>query len=152
MEQFYFLAIVFITAGSLVLLAGDYGNKFPVMLRLRDLIFRNQTNTIVMLVLTAVTGVLKLISPMAPGPVVLGDFIPAISLVAISIFYGFEMKSVAAEQPEEGSERSEDEDAFVDAEIIDKAEGFYYKNKRVLGYVTAGIAFFHFLFPGAVLL
>ena len=37
-------------------------------------------------------------------------------------------------------------------ESIEKVKSFYYTNKKIIGYVTVGVAFFHFLFPGAVLL
>ena len=86
MVQFYFITIIFLIVGALILLAEEYGEKFAAIIKLRNLMFRNQTNTIVLLVLTAVTGILKLISPMSPGPVVLGDFFPAITLIELLSF------------------------------------------------------------------
>lgn len=153
MVQFYFITIIFLVVGALILLAEEYGEKFAAIIKLRNLMFRNQTNTIVLLVLTAVTGILKLISPMSPGPVVLGDFFPAITLIAVAVFYGFEMKSLGSDvsKSDEGDSLIDDS-LFIDSEIVDKAEGFYYKNKSLLGYITLGIALFHFMFPGAVLL
>lgn len=152
MVQFYFLTIFFLVIGSLVLLSSDYGGRFPLVIRLRDMMFKNQTNTIVMLVLTAVTGVMKLISPTDPGPAVLGDFVPAIMLVAVAVCYGFELKSLGADVAGTDEQGDLGDESLLDSEIVDKAEGFYYKNKRLLGFVIASVAFLHFLFPSAVLL
>ncbi len=153
MVQFYFLTIVFLIIGALILLVEEYGERFPTIERLRNQIFSNQTNAIVLLVLTAVTGILKMISPITPGPVVLGDFFPAIALLAVAVFYGFEIQSLGKDvSANEDEELFEDDPAFIDSEIVDKAEGFYYKYKKIIGYVILGISFFHFLFPGAVLL
>jgi hypothetical protein len=152
MVQFYFLTIFFLVVGSLVLLSTDYGQRIPLIIRLRDMVLRNQTNTIVMLVLTAVTGIMKLISPTDPGPAVLGDFVPAMMLLALSVFYGFELKGLGADVSLSDEDKEVDDDTILDSEIVDKAEGFYYKNKRLLGFIIASVAFLHFLFPGAVLL
>ncbi len=153
MVQFYFLTILFLIIGAMILLVEEHGERFPTIERLRNLIFSNQTNAIVLLVLTAASGILKMISPIDPGPVVLGDFFPAIALLAVAVFYGFEMQSLGKEvKSGDDEELFDDDQAFLESEIVDKAEGFYYKNKKIIGYVIMGIAFFHFLFPGAVLL
>lgn len=152
MIQFYLLTIVFLTIGALILLTEDYGQRFPTIVRLRNLVFSNQTNTIVLLVLTAVTGILKMISPVGPGPAVLGDFFPAVMLLCVALFYGFEMKSLGNDLSPDEDQSIIDDAVFIDSELVDKAEGFYYKNKKLIGYITLGIAFFHFMFPAAVLL
>lgn len=152
MVQFYVLTIIFLVIGALILLHDEYGERFPVITRMQNIIFNNQTNTIVLLVLTAVTGLLKMISPIAPGPVVLGDFLPSVTLLSMAVFYTFEMKSLSTEQEDMDEDEILEDASFVDSEIVDKAEGFYYKNKKIIGYVILGVAFFHFLFPGAVLL
>ncbi len=151
MVQFYFLTIVFLVIGSLILLVDEYGEKYPAIMKLQNFVFHTQTNTIILLVLTAVTGISKLISPISPGPVVLGDLFPAVALITVAIFYGFEIKSLGDDTPKEEDDLVDD-NAFIDSEIVDKAEGFFYKNKKVLGYIILGVACFHFLFPSAVLL
>ncbi len=132
MVQFYFLTIVFLVLGALILLSEEYGEKFPTIVRLQHMVFRNQTNTIVLLVLTAVSGILKLISPINPGPVVLGDLFPAIALISVAVFYSFEMKGLGAEAPMKEDDLLDDP-AFVDSELVDKAEGSTIPTRRSSG-------------------
>jgi hypothetical protein len=73
-------------------------------------------------------------------------------LVAVAVSYGFELKSLSADVTGANDQGDIGDESLLDSEIVDKAEGFYYKNKRLLGFVVASVAFLHFLFPSAVLL
>ncbi len=154
MIQFYVLALAFMLYGAAILLADEYGEKFKILWRIKELHLINQTFTIVMIVLTAVVGLLKLIGPTSPGPVVIGDFLPAINLLALAVFFAFDVKR--SRQAEDSGDQhaggGDGEELFTDSDALNKVKSFYYKNKKILGYTTLVVALLHFLFPGAVLL
>ncbi len=154
MIQFYVLALAFMLYGAAVLLADEFGGKYKILLRIKELHVINQTFTIVMIVLTATVGLLKLIGPTSPGPVVIGDFLPAVNLFALAVFFIFDLRKdkSPADENQLHSETDEGGELFNDSEALTKVKTFYYKNKKILGLVTLAVAFFHFLFPGAVLL
>ncbi len=152
MIQFYVLALVFMLYGAAVLLADEYGEKVNILLRIKETYSISQTFSIVLIVLTAVVGILKLISPISPGPVVIGDFLPAINLISLAVFFAFDLAKKQKKPDGDQGNSSDSEDVFADSNPISKVQTFYYKNKKILGFTTLGIALFHFLFPGAVLL
>lgn len=151
MIQFYVLSLTFLLYGAACLLADEYGMKYHILIRVRESLVVNQTVTIVIIVLTAVVGVLKLISPVSPGPVVVGDFLPAICLLAQAVFFVFDLKKSSV-YDDEANTIDDDGSVFSDSDLISKVQNFYKKYKRYIGYSFLIIAFLHFLFPGAVLL
>ena len=152
MIQFYVLALAFMLYGSAVLLAEAHGDTYSILIRIKEVHTSSQTVTIVVIVLTAVIGILKLISPTAPGPVVIGDFLPAINLIALAVFFAFDMNRKGEDEDVATTLGSDEETVFSDSDTLSKVQSFYYKNKKILGYVTLALALLHFLFPGAVLL
>ena len=153
MIQFYVLALAFMLYGAAVLLADEYGEKVNILLKIKEIHSVNQTFSIVLIVLTAVVGILKLISPTSPGPVVIGDFLPAVNLIALAIFFAFDLtRKQKKSEDDSASGDSENENVFSDSDPLIKVQTFYYKNKKLLGYATLCVVLFHFLFPGAVLL
>lgn len=150
MIQFYVLALAFMLYGAAVLLADEFGEKFKILVRIQEIHFINQTFTIVMIVLTGVIGLLKLIAPTSPGPVVVGDFLPAINLFGLALFFVFDLKRLKKENS--SADELDSEGILSDSDALNKVKSFYYKNKKILGYATVIVAVLHFLFPGAVLL
>jgi hypothetical protein len=152
MVQFYFFTIVLELIGAAVLLSDHVGSKYEIVSYTRRLFIENVNARIVLIVLTGIVGIMKLIAPIEPGPVVVGDFFPAINLLALGAFYIFEIKRNQHEDEEEIEIDMEGKKKSDAEESIEKVKSFYYTNKKIIGYTTLGIAFFHFLFPGAVLL
>jgi len=152
MVQFYFFTIVLELIGAAVLLSDHVGSQYEIISYTRRLFIENVNARIVLIVLTSIVGIMKLIAPIEPGPVVVGDFFPAINLLALSAFYIFEIKRNQHEDEEEIEIDMEGKKKSDAEESIEKVKSFYYTNKKIIGYITLGIAFFHFLFPGAVLL
>ncbi len=150
MVQFYFLALVLQLIGAVVLLEDQFSAKFPLVHSIKGYCMESSTSRVVLIVLTGIVGIMKLITPIQPGPAVIGDFFPAINLMALCVFYVFEGRKL--DKPEEEVEIPIDDSDQPEGEHIEKVRSFYYTNKRIIGYVTLGVAFFHFLFPGAVLL
>ena len=152
MIQFYVLSLTFLLYGAAYLLADEYGMKYHLLIRVKESLVVNQTVTIVIIVLTTVIGVLKLISPVSPGPVVVGDFLPALCLLAQAVFFVFDMKKKGSMYDDEAVDLDEDHTVFADSDLISKTQNFYSKYKRYIGYSFLIVAFLQFLFPGAVLL
>lgn len=150
MVQFYFLALVLQIVGAVILLEEHISSKIPLVHSIKGYCMDSSTSRVVLIVLTAIVGIMKLISPIQPGPAVIGDFFPAVNLLAPCVFYIFEGRRM--QEHDEEVEISIDEDGTKQEESIEKVKSFYYTNKRIIGYVTLAAAFFHFLFPGAVLL
>ena len=148
MLQFYFLSLVLLIVGAVIILAEQVGGKVPLVHAIKGYCMEHATARVVLIVLTAIVGIMKLITPIDPGPAVIGDLFPAVNLIALCAFYLFEGKRIdSAKEEVEISMDGEDSE-----EPIEKARTFYFTNKAVIGYVTMAVAFFHFLFPGAVLL
>ncbi|MCF7945619.1 MAG: hypothetical protein K9L24_02040 [Spirochaetia bacterium] len=153
MIQFYFLTVVLELLGAAILLSDHLGSKFEIVIFTRRTFIENVNARIVLIVLTSIVGIMKLITPVDPGPVVVGDFFPALNLLALSAFYIFEIKRSQQEDEDEIEIDVEEETkSSSNDDSIEKVKTFYYTNKKIIGYTTLGIAFFHFLFPGAVLL
>lgn len=151
MIQFYVLALIFMLYGAAYLLADEYGAKFHILIKAKDSFSSNTNFTIVLIVLTGVVGILKLISPNDPGPIVIGDLLPAGGLLSLSIFYYFDVRKIRASEDDD-IDNLDEEKVYIDSDFVNKAQKYYYKNKKMMGYFILGIALFHFLFPGAVLL
>ena len=150
MVQFYFLALVLQLIGAVVLLEDQFSAKVPLVHSIKGHCIEHATSRVVLIVLTAIVGIMKLITPIQPGPAVIGDFFPAVNLLALCVFYVFEGRRI--DKPDDTVEIPIDDEDDADTEHIEKVRSFYYTNKKIIGYVTVGVAFFHFLFPGAVLL
>ncbi len=150
MVQFYFLSLVLLVIGAVILLEEHIGGKVPLVQAVKGYCMDSSTSRVVLIVLTAIVGIMKLITPIQPGPAVIGDFFPALNLLGLCVFYIFESRRLQ-ESPED-VEINIDGEGEKQEESIEKVRSFYYTNKRIIGYVTLGVAFFHFLFPGAVLL
>ncbi len=150
MVQFYFLSLVLLIVGAIILLEDQFASRVPLVQTVRSYCLDSTTSRVVLIVITATVGIMKLITPINPGPAVIGDLFPAINLLGLCGFYIFEGKRLEASAVEEVEVNMEEGEQ--PEESIEKVKSFYYTNKKIIGYVTVGVAFFHFLFPGAVLL
>ena len=79
-------------------------------------------------------ALLIVLFPVSPGPVILGDFIPAFWIIYSAFFFYINYSAKS----------SEDEKAPT--EIVST------KRMRTLGMITSAIAVIHFAFPSIVLL
>lgn len=150
MVQFYFLSLVLLIIGAVILLEDILASRVPLVQTVRSYCMDSTTARVVLIVVTATVGIMKLITPIHPGPAVIGDLFPAVNLLGLCGFYIFEGKRLEASASDEVEVNIEQDEQ--PEESIAKVKSFYYTNKKIIGYVTLGVAFFHFLFPGAVLL
>ena len=136
MEQFYFLSIVMnFLAGYAIILtnAPDKGTAFDgIRHYLNDVTVR-----LVIGILTATIGLLKLIIVMRGDIPVIGDLLPASAGIVsgTKLFLEFYQKN-----------------ASVTTDSLEKVNKFFETYGKTLGFVTLIIAFVHFLIPQVVLL
>ncbi|HKL57783.1 MAG TPA: hypothetical protein VJ854_05230 [Sphaerochaeta sp.] len=139
--QIYLLSIAYLLVGAALLLSDAYGGRFALLLSLRYL-FRTKRVFRVFLIIAGLVLCLALgCFPVAPGPRLLGDFIPLANTVFLTFWYiSHALRHI--EQDEKPEEQS-----------LLKATGQYFeKNKRNFGFITLVIAVLHFLVPTSVLL
>jgi hypothetical protein len=136
MIQLYFLSILFSAAAGFVLLSGNWGTESPPETEFL-LPLGNETFRLVLGVLTAVIGLLKLLSPVEGNMLVLGDLFPALSCLGSGsiILLGYF----------QGRPGLEEEQSLKITEIVSR-------NRKWVGFAALGAAALHFLFPHVFLL
>ncbi|MDR2484726.1 MAG: hypothetical protein LBD55_04965 [Treponema sp.] len=138
MMQLYFLSILCNCLTSYILILGDSGEEESIEASLR-FSPRNSTFRLVLGILCAVIGVLKLLSPSMDGIPVLGDLLPALAgLVSgfVLIFGCYRQRAAALSG--EGA--------------LDRFGDFFLRYQKGVGFILLAIAALHFLFPQALLL
>jgi hypothetical protein len=136
MEQFYFLSIVMnLLAGLAIIItnAQDKGTPFDGIRHF----FSDMTVRLVVGILAATIGLLKLIIVMRGDIPVIGDIIPAFAGIAggTKLFLEFYQKN-----------------ASVTTDTLDKLNTFFEKYGKTLGFTAVVAAILHFLIPQVVLL
>jgi hypothetical protein len=136
MIQFYLLSILFNAASGFVLLCGDSGEERVVEAELH-FSFRNETFRLVLGILTMVTGLLKLLSPVQGDIPVLGDLVPALAGLGAGFIV---VLGYYQDRSSLGDERS--------LKITETVS----RNRKWVGFAALGAALLHFFFPQAFLL
>ena len=129
MAQIYFLSIIYLFLSACFLLVDKYGSSFLFLINLKTFYYSKKSYPTIFMATGLVLAAGLLFLPMSPGPIILGDFIPAVNIL-IDVFY------------------------FFHQEHKDKTNSFTVNNSKrnALGFVTLGVSVFHFLFPFIVLL
>jgi len=135
MLQFYFLSVVLNGLAGFILISKneDGGLEFKSGFSLKD-----ETFCFVVGILAAVTGLLKILSPVEGDVRVIGDLIPALFGFMTGFILVFEYYRNRLSIDE--SEQSE------------KIDRILVGNKRIIGIAAIIAAVLHFLFPGVLLL
>jgi len=135
MLQFYFLSIALNVLAGYILITGDEGGvlEFKSGFSLKDETFR-----FVVGILSVVTGLLKILSPIEGDVPVVGDLIPAITGLVCGFILIFEYyRNRSSLEASEHTER-------VDRILV--------SNKKIIGVAALVVAVLHFLFPKVLLL
>ncbi len=129
MVQAYFVSVVYLLFASCLLLVDKYGSRMLFLINLQSFYNSKKQIPIIFMVLGFLLAVVLVIKPMEPGPMVLGDFIPAVNILVL-IFY------------------------FLKNYNKGSGDVVHFNNpkKNALGYVTLGVSVIHFMFPKIVLL
>lgn len=129
MPQVYFISVVYLVLASCLLLVDKYGPSMLFLINLQSFYRSRKQYPVIFIVIGLVVAAALVFFPMDPGPMVLGDFIPAVTTLVV-VFY------------------------FLRAynSKTDSVVNFNDAKRNALGYVSLGIAALHFLFPFIVLI
>ncbi|MDR2942651.1 MAG: hypothetical protein LBV17_08700 [Treponema sp.] len=141
MIQLYFLSILCNGLGGYILFArnNDEGEETADTIE-KNVPFSLNTPTfhLVLGILCAVTGILKLLSPTLDGILILGDLIPSATgiIAGILLIFGIYRQDISA-APENPS-------------VLDRLGVSLLRFRRAVGFGLIVVAFLHFLFPQAL--
>lgn len=134
MLQIYFLSIVFLILSSFILLLDYYREELSFLLRFRALMRESKKVQFIYFISGIGVAVLMLFFPVYPGPMLLGDFIPAMAVLLNSFYF---IVAFSEKNKERGL-------AFNGTKLEER--------KKLAGIISLLIAFLHFLFPSFVLI
>ena len=127
MIQFYLLSVLYLVLASGLLLVDKYGSTVFFLINLKTFYNSKKLTQIICLSVGAVILLGVVFFPVSPGPMVLGDLLPAINLAVVLFYF---MRKVGK------------------TDIVD-----YNNEKRnALGFITLGVALIHLLFPSIVII
>ena len=127
MIQFYLLSVLYLVLASGLLLVDKYGSTVFFLINLKTFYNSKKFTQIICLSVGAVILLGVVFFPVSPGPMVLGDLLPAINLTVVLFYF---MRKVGK------------------TDIVD-----YNNEKRnALGFITLGVALIHLLFPSIVII
>ncbi len=153
MMQVYFLSIAYMLLGVGMLLVDHSGGRLLLLIRIRKAFRSTKRMRIFVILLGFLLTVLLLVLPVPPGPMVLGDLVPALTVLALTIWFlsqSIEISSKSKVVPG-FNEGVQDEDS-LDEDMLHYTGNFIEKNKTVFGYIVLTVAVLHFLVPMSVLL
>ena len=127
MIQFYLLSVLYLVLASGLLLVDKYGTSVFFLINIKNFYNAKKSTQIICLVVGAVIMLGIIFFPVNPGPMVLGDLLPAVNL-AIVLFYF--VRKVGK------------------TDIVD----FNNEKRNALGFITLGVALIHLLFPSIVII
>ena len=128
MVQFYLLSVLFLIISAGLLLVDKYGTTFLFLINLKTFYNSRKVVRVVYLSLGLLIAVAIIMFPIEPGPVVIGDILPAANIVIVLLYL---LKNMG---------KAED--------IVEYNNG----KRNALGFATLGVALIHFLFPGIVII
>ena len=126
MIQFYLLSVVFLVLSAGLLLVDRYGTLFLFLINLKTFYNSKKAVKITFISLGLLIALAVIFFPVSPGPIILGDILPAANIVLVLIYL---LRN------------------FSKAESI---ADFNNGKRNALGFITLGVALIHFLFPWIV--
>jgi hypothetical protein len=136
MVQLYFLSILCNALSGYVLFTGNDNETAEKSLSFAE----NPTFNLVLGILSAVTGVLKLLSPTVDKIPIIGDLVPALSGIAAGLVLIF------------GIYRQGTSSVSTSTNSLDSLAVTFLSFRKPLGLGLLAVAVLHFLFPQALFL
>ena len=128
MIQFYLLSVLFLCLSAGLLLVDKYGTTLLFLINFKNFYRTKKVFRTVFLTAGFLSTAGLVVFPVSPGPVVLGDLLPAVNCIIVLIWL---LKSLRTGES-----------------VVDYNNG----KRNALGFVTLGVALIHFLFPGVVII
>lgn len=135
MIQGYFLSLVFLVLYSLMFYQTRYRMELSFMLRFTSALESSSKLFYLFTALGFLTFLLLIFFPVSPGPMILGDILPAIVILYDTLYFFVDIK------------RKEKNEKIVD--YLDKRR---LEMKLFLARLNIVIAAFHFLLPSFVII
>ena len=132
--QIYLLSIAYMVFSSLLLLLPAFRPQLSFMLRINALLKENRVALDAYFFSALTVAILLLFFPASPGPVFIGDLLPALAIIFQAFYFRITY-----------SEKNKDS-----AEIF--YEGMWQARKTQAGMICLAIALAHFLLPSFVML
>jgi hypothetical protein len=137
MVQFYLLAVVINILGGLVLASGTIEDKMPAVRALQESLSQNSAVRVIAIIVMLATALFKILSVTSGDVPVVGDLVPALSLVALAFVFFLEYYQ----------DRSN-----VKSASFERLESVFIGNKSVIGIIAIIVGIVHFLFPRVLFL
>ena len=128
MVQFYLLSVLFLILSAGLLLVDKYGTTLLFLINLKTLYTSHKVVRFAFLIIGLLIAAAITIFPISPGPVILGDVLPASNIILVSLYF---LKNLGKNET-----------------VVEYNNG----KRNALGFVTLGVALIHFLFPGVVII
>ena len=126
MVQFYLLSVIYLVLAAGLLLVDKYGAKLLFLINIKNYINSNVFVKYVLIAIGILIALALVFFPIAPGPVILGDILPAVTIIIVLIYLIKHLGKMDVE--------------------------YNNKKRNTLGFITLGIAIVHFLAPAIVIL
>lgn len=149
MIQLYFVAVVYLLLGSFLLFAERYQGAVLFFVDVRGSLAKNRFWQLSLALIGLALFLGLLFSPAPPGPIVLGDLVPALAVLSLVVHYMRiswgdtlleKLRWLATGAVPPASPSPEERFAFCP------------RARRLLSRICFGAAVLHFLLPGFVLL
>ena len=127
MIQFYLLSVVYLVLSAGLLLVDRFGASLLLLINLKTFYTSKKAIPIVWISVGLAIAAAIVFFPISPGPIVLGDMLPAASIVLVDLYL---MSRVG--KPE-------------------RVEDYNNGKRNALGFFALGVALIHFLFPWIVI-
>ena len=142
MLQFYFLSVLMNALAGYILFFGDSSDSAGTLDFRCGFSVKNETYRFVVGILSAFTGLFKLLSSIQGDLPLIGDIVPATAGFLCGFILIFEYYK----------NRSAGEDFAEEPEQDGKPNGFLIANKKLIGAAAMISSVLHFLFPTVLLL
>ncbi|ADN01704.1 hypothetical protein [Spirochaeta thermophila] len=143
MLQFYALSVLTNFMSGIILAQETFSERTGITALFNPEVLRSKTFLLVWGILTAVTGVFKILSVTEGDVIIVGDLLPAIaglaSGIALLLMFYRERRT-----PSEGAE--------VGSDAVDRIDALLSQNKTLVGVLSVVAALLHFLFPRVLFL
>ena len=133
--QLYIITIVYMVFSAFLLLVDSYRKGLSFMLKAKSKLKSDEKRRNQLFLLGIVIAILKLFFPVAPGPVIIGDLIPSVTILAEA----FTLRIVYRNLSEEGKVKT-------------TSRGLGKKETKKFGCIFLSLAALHFIFPSFVML
>jgi len=138
MLQFYFLSIVMNALAGYILISGEDG-KGPLVFKSGfSLSIKDETFKLVVGIISALTGLMKVLSVVEGDVPIIGDLFPAAAGFLSGAILIFEYHRTRT--------------TLKDSDSVEKIDRLLVANKKVIGMAALAAAALHFLFPSVLLL